>query len=171
MRRTSGQLALMAAMGGGFKVVSPYETWTYSGEDQSNGTYLTQTRNDDGRSIAITSRAGDGWQLGTLVHAVATGPWRVPADALTVTTWRGVRALLAQHEPGREEPYCGGEAMRQPRALDGRERDILVRILNHIRWACTDRDAQAQLLRVIPLERDEAFRLVEIAAVLDARDD
>lgn len=168
MRHTSGRLALMSAIGGGFV---PAGGRTHEGVDQGDGTYLTRTRHGDGRELDIVTKHGDGWQLGKFVSATVAGPWRAGVRNLEASDWWHVRQMLALHDPSREQPYCGGQPQRQARRLDGRERDILGRILRDIDRACRDEQSQQRLLSVISIEQEEVFRLAEIAAVLDARAD
>lgn len=172
MRATSGHLAVMSAVGAGFLPLTfgPYQ-FGGEGVEQGDGTCMTVLAHRDGRTMTVRTERGNGWQRGRLVDAVAGGPWNLPYDGWRVHDWRGVRVWLNDHEPGREEPYCGGPWPRQPRALDGRERDILCRIIRDIERCCRDRDLQERLLSLVRLEGDEAYRLLEIATVLNARTD
>lgn len=176
MRRTSGQLAYFSAIGGGFVPLFgggiPFGEHSQSGIGQADGTYVTVMVHGDGRSLAIrTAGPGNGWQRGRFVRAVAGGEWLGPMGAATVTRWQDVRRLLADHQPNREHPYCGGAPIRQPRALDGRERDILTRILRDILRAAEDAEGWRRLQGVVPVDVDEVYQLMEMRAVLDARDD
>lgn len=176
VRRTSGQLAYLAAIGGGFAPLLgggiPYGEHSQSGVGQGDGTYVTTLVHADGRSLAIrTAGRGDGWQRGRFVRAVAGGQWLGPMGAATVTRWQDVRRLLADHHPAREHPYCGGAPIRQPRALDGQERDILTRILRDILRAAEDGETWRRLQNLVHVDVDEVYRLMELRAVLDPRDD
>lgn len=170
MKSTSGALAMWSAIGGDFM---PLLRGGHGGVDQGDGTYVTVLAHPDGRTIAIRTKRGDGWQLGKLVNAVAGGPWRrVDGESRTVHSWRGVRIWLNEYDPGREEPYCGGEWLRQPRPLDGLERDILCRILRDIEGALREGgDRQRRLLSVVHVDQEEVHRLLEMRVILDARDD
>ncbi len=174
MRRTTGELAYWAAIGGGFLPLignnRGRNPW-WCGVEQPDGTFLTVLVHADGRSMAIRTRRGDGWQRGKLVRVVTGGPWLGPMGAATVDRWQDVRRLLRDHEPGREHPYCGGAPIRQPRALDGRERDILYRILRDIERALRDPEAQRLLGRVLFIDQKEVYRLMEMQVILDGRDD
>jgi hypothetical protein len=170
VRRTTGELAFWSALGAGFLPMQP--GMDYNGVDQGDGTYVEVLAHADGRTLAIRTRQGDGWQHGRLVVAIAGGPWRLPGDSRTVHDWRGIRVWLNDHDPGREEPYCGGPWLRQPRPLDGRERDILGRILRDIERALREGgEAQERLLSVIHVDQVEVNRLLEMQVILDARDD
>lgn len=163
----------MAAIGGGFQPTE--EGWQRTGIEQGDGTFrtrMTHHKADDHRTLTITTQAGDGWQLGKLVRFVADGPWVPTTEGILVRQfmrWQDVRALLKAHEPGREDLYCGGAPIRQPRRLDGRERDILCRVLSDIRRAIRERPDD--LRRLVHIDRDDDFRLAEMYAVLDGRDD
>jgi hypothetical protein len=170
VRRTTGALAYWSAIGGDFLplIAGP----EYAGVDQGDGTYVTVLAHADGRTLALRTRRGDGWQHGPFVDAVGGGPWRAPVGGRCVKAWRGVRLMLVNHDAGREEPYCGGPPTRQPRPLDGRERDILCRILRDIERALRDGGEQQQrLLDVVDVEQSEVHRLLEMRVILDARDD
>lgn len=169
MKPTTGVLALMAGIGGGFRPAD--NRLPHEGVDQGDGTYMTEVRHQDGRTLTLTTRPGNGWQLGALISAVAGGSWNAPEQALTCVRWQQVRALLALHEPGRDEPYCGGEPIRQARALTGRERDILCRVLRQVLTACTTRERYEELSRLVYVESVEMGQLAEIMTVLNARDD
>ncbi len=168
MRRTSGQLAIMAAVGGGFLPEAGTPT---GGRDQGDGTFRTRMlHRDDGRELVITTRPGDGWQAGAVLRVERAGPWREDIPAGAGRSFRDVRAWLDAHTPGREEPYCTGQPTRQPRALDGRERDILCRILRDIQRTIRER-RHDDLYRVLTwLDQNEVDRLSEVFAVLDPRD-
>jgi hypothetical protein len=165
-------MAFMSAVGGGFTPLTPGPWyWGTEGVAQGDGTYVTVLAHPDGRTIAIRTKRGDGWQRGEFLHALAGGPWRAPFGGRAVKKWRGVRLMLDNHDPGREEPYCGGPWIRQPRALDGRERDILCRILRDIQRCIGDPVFQRRLLDLIYIDQSEVYRIQEMQAVLDARDD
>jgi hypothetical protein len=170
MRRTTGALAFWSAIGGDFMPL--HDLPDRNGVGQGDGTYIIVMAHRDGRTLAIRTGQGDGWQPGSLVSVTAGGPWNLRYDSRKAHSWEGVRVWLADHEPGREEPYCGGPWPRQPRQLDGRERDILCRILSDIERALREGgDRQQQLLSVFCVEQQEVHRLLEMRVVLDARDD
>lgn len=170
MKRTSGDLAFWSAVGGGFLPMHPGTDRT--GVKQGDGTYVTVLAHPDGRTLAIHTRRGDGWQHGPFLHAVAGGPWRAPVGGRAVKKWQGVRLMLANHDPERAQPYCLGDPVPQPRPLDGRERDILSRILRDIERALRDGgEIQKRLLSVVYVAQEEVMRLMEMQVILDARDD
>ncbi len=159
----------MAAIGAGFR---PDPASGVTGVlDEEDGAYVTVCTHPDGRVITLETREGDGSQRGDLVHAGYRGPWGFDKEHWGDSTPEGGRETLEQFEPDRESPYCGGRPITQARQLDGRERDILCRILRDITNACRDPDRQALLLRVIHLEQAEAPRLMEIRTVLEPRHD
>lgn len=167
MKSTTGALAMWSAIGADFM---PLLRGGPGGVDQGDGTYVTVLAHPDGRTLAIRTKRGDGWQLGKLVSAHAGGPWRT---LINVTRWwRDVREMLDVQDPGRENPYCGGRPIRQPRPLDGRERDILCRILRDIEGALREGgDRQRRLLSVVHVDQEEVHRLLEMRVILDARGD
>lgn len=170
MKHTTGSLAFWTAIGGDFMPITGGVD--RNGVDQGDGTYVTVLAHPDGRTIALRTRHGDGWQPGRLVAAVIGGPWRNMARPETVTNWRDLRMLLDYQQPGRELPYDLSDPIRQPRALDGRERDILGRILRDIERALREGgDTQQRLLSVIDIDQQEVNRLLEMRVILDARDD
>lgn len=170
MKRATGELAFWSALGGGF--LPMHQGTGRDGVEQGDGTFVTVLAHPDGRSLAIRTRRGDGWQHGTFVAAVAGGPWRAPVGGRAVKKWQGVRLMLANHDPEREQPYCLGDPIRQPRPLDGRERDILGRILRDIERALrAGGEVQDRLMSVVYVEQEEVMRLVEMQVILDARDD
>lgn len=158
----------MALYGAGFE---PADARWWLWDDQCpDGPYSVRFDHADGREMVVTTGAGNGWQAGRLRTAVPTGPWRL-ARLVTCTSVSQVRRLLLEHEPDRESTYeCGGGVpIRQVRALDGREREIVARILSDIIRACRSGGEQELLLRLIRLDGDEARRLLEIRAVLETR--
>lgn len=168
MKRQTGQLAVMAAVGGG---LLPEADTPAGGHEQPDGTYHTRCVHPDGRQLLIITGFGDGWHAGPIRRIVRSGPWSQEIPPGDGRSFRHVRDWLNIHEPGREEPYCGGEPMRQPRPLDGRERDILCRILRDIQQAIREK-RQDDLYRVLRyLDQGETYRLAEMYSVLDARDD
>ncbi len=170
MKNTTGALALWAAVGADFMPIISYGP---DGVEQGDGSYVTVLAHPDGRTIALRTERGDGWQHGPLMSAVAGGPWRLPKLVRRrAEDWKRVRTWLNLHDPGREEPYCGGAPVTQPRELDGRERDILCRILRDIENALREGgDRQEQLLWSVHIDQEEVNRLLEMRAILDPRDD
>ncbi len=135
MKRGSGEHAVYAAVGAEFLPVDPAarHAFGWCGVRQEDGTVLVAMRHKDGRQIDVYSRPGNGWHLGRMVRAEATGDgWRLDGAEPVTDRLSGVRAWLLAHEPDREEVYDGQQAARQPRALDGRERDIICRILRDL---------------------------------------
>lgn len=169
MRPSTGHLAAVALFAAGFDAND--QRWWLWDEQRPRGPYSVTFLHPDGREMQVTTGAGNGWQPGRLRTAVAGGPWNVTSP-LECTTPAQVRRLLAEHEPDREQTYQfgGGTPIRQARALDGRERDILCRILSDIIRACRTRESQDLPLRALHLEGDEARRLVEMRTVLETRD-
>ncbi len=167
MRRTSGQHAIVAAIGGGF---IPERGTPVGGHELGHGTYRTRCVHADGRVISvITHGPGNGWQAGKVARIQRSGPWHEEIPVGDGRSFRDVRAWLNAHEPGREEPFCGGDPIPQVRPLDGREREILGRIIRDI-FRAVDTGKGAEIQCLLDLEQWELYRLHEIRAVLDARD-
>lgn len=168
MKRLAGQLAIMAAVGGG---LIPEAGTPIGGHDQGDGTYHTRCVHPDGRQLLVITGRGDGWQAGPVRRIVRSGPWSQEIPPGDGRSFRHVRDWLNIHEPGREEPYCGGEPQRQARPLDGRERDILCRVLRDIQTAIREK-RHDDLYRVLTwFDQAEVYRLAEVFAVIDPRDD
>ncbi len=164
----TGQLAIYAAVGGGFR---PADGTPIGGRKQDDGTYHTWLGHPDGRELLIITGRGDGWQAGKIVRIVRSGPWSSDIPPGDGRTFHHIRDWLLIHEPEREEPYCGGDARRQSRALDGRERDILCRILRDIQRAIREK-RHDDLYRVLtPFSQAEVDRLTEVFPVIDPRND
>lgn len=165
MKRTTGALAYWSAVGGDFLPIIDGGTW--DGVQQADGTYVTVLAHPDGRTIALHTRRGDGWQPGRFMYAIAAGEHGI----WVIDRWTEVRVWLLEYDPEREQPYCLGEPARQPRPLDGRERDILCRILGDIERACRDRETQQLLLSVVCVDPEEIYRLLEVKTILNPRTD
>jgi hypothetical protein len=173
VKPSTGKLAIMAFHGAGFSLTEEtHQAATYDGIPAGDGTFVSHLKHvSDGRGATIRTRKGDGWQLGRLIHADGTNPDHWNTSDLRQTTPAGVRRMLAAHDPARELTYAQWPAIRQARPLDGRERDILCRILSDVLRAVDDPEFQQTLLRVIRLEGHEVGQLYEMRTVLETRDD
>jgi len=168
MRRTSGEHAITAAVGAGFwpdVAVRPGEA------AKVDNLRVVWMDHPDGRLLRFTVGVGDGWQHGDLVKVEGSGDWAPDVTDRVARTLPELRAMFVAHEPDREQVYDGSDGIPQVRELDGRERDILCRILQDVQRCLSDPARRERLQPLICLDEPEWPRLAEMAAVLDPRDD
>lgn len=180
MKRSSGTHAITAAYGAGFQL--PGLSLPGGEEYSQPGRRLVRMKHPDGRQLLIAVKLDDPQfgdpQYGDLIEIYAASEtpdaWKVPFDerSRVVNTLDELLALLAEHDPDREFPYSGEDPLPQVRELDGRERDILTRVLSDLRSAWIDPACRSILQRVVRIDGDaEVLRMIEMIAVLDPRDD